>query len=990
MVPLTHPPLCQCCYNPAEAAAAAAACAMQPVEGYGTLPMDLHVSPQGYHPYYRKGVQDEGPAQVAVHSRILEMRKEKSRDAARSRRGKENYEFYELAKMLPLPAAITTQLDKASIIRLTISYLRLRDFSSHGDPPWNRDSPPPKSLKSGPMRNRSIAMDIFEQHQGTHILQSLDGFAFSLGSDGRFLYISETVSIYLGLSQVEMTGSSVFDYTHQQDHAEVAEQLGINLNQSNQSLSSPGSGGSDDGSTGGPSTPTAPTMQLSNNSSYRGLERAFCVRMKSTLTKRGCHFKSSGYRVLLVLCHCRPQYTFSHTRKQPPQLLGVVALAIALPPPSVNEVRLESDMFVLRLNFDFRIAHCEPRVSDLLDYTPEELTGKNMYTLCYGQDVQKLRKCHTDLMHKGQVMSGYYRIINKNGGFTWIQTCATVICNSKNSEEQSIICVNYVLSGIEYKNCVMDCSQLRHASDLKPDDQNNSEQDSAPDKDGDPPPPKDAENKRSPRAKDGHAANGSDSGHSERSKKRLDSVRLTGESCRSADTNPISRCREDPSPNIKPLEIAIEPSSLPFSAVSEKVSGRGHKMDAHHHRKRKGHSEAAASSATSSSTTDPGPSPPPAKARAPSDSSLTPSPLGGNGNRFLPGQHPANSAVSSVEGKSSPAAAVNGVDGGSSCSPRSSGRAKTDEGEGATDRLSVGGGAPRHWKRPSSTGSSYGSNDAAMSVRDLEDVMNKHLPANANGEGGGDVSKAHPSRGATIQWIGGTQPATLPASSFLRQLYVNRESVIRSGSHVSRPTTYYSDVQGTLPTPPGSGGGAPGVGNALGNSPGAGSVGGADLVGSSYGEQPQFMLQTKVGGEPYGLVQAYSVASVAPSSVYMDTYSAMTPPASVSPREKFHAAISDTATFSEAASAAAAAAIPHMRHYSEGLSHLPLKPQVFVHPGSIESSYGHPQPSLAEQHALYTNHVSSFHLYHPGPGPKTTHHPHHAPNGSAWYPQPNS
>lgn len=71
---------------------------------------------------------------------ILELRKEKSRDAARSRRGKENYEFYELAKMLPLPAAITSQLDKASIIRLTISYLKLRDFSGHGDPPWSREN----------------------------------------------------------------------------------------------------------------------------------------------------------------------------------------------------------------------------------------------------------------------------------------------------------------------------------------------------------------------------------------------------------------------------------------------------------------------------------------------------------------------------------------------------------------------------------------------------------------------------------------------------------------------------------------------------------------------------------------------------------------------------------------------------------------------------------------------------------------------------------
>lgn len=34
--------------------------------------------------------------------------------------------------------------------------------------------------------------------------QSLDGFAMAVAADGRFLYISETVSIYLGLSQVSV------------------------------------------------------------------------------------------------------------------------------------------------------------------------------------------------------------------------------------------------------------------------------------------------------------------------------------------------------------------------------------------------------------------------------------------------------------------------------------------------------------------------------------------------------------------------------------------------------------------------------------------------------------------------------------------------------------------------------------------------------------------------------------------------------------------
>lgn len=55
-----------------------------------------------------------------------ERRKEKSRDAARCRRGKESEVFYELANHLPLPHNVTSHLDKASIMRLTISYLRMR------------------------------------------------------------------------------------------------------------------------------------------------------------------------------------------------------------------------------------------------------------------------------------------------------------------------------------------------------------------------------------------------------------------------------------------------------------------------------------------------------------------------------------------------------------------------------------------------------------------------------------------------------------------------------------------------------------------------------------------------------------------------------------------------------------------------------------------------------------------------------------------------
>ncbi|XP_017494310.1 PREDICTED: protein trachealess-like, partial [Rhagoletis zephyria] len=476
---------------------------------------------------------------------ILEMRKEKSRDAARSRRGKENHEFYELAKMLPLPAAITSQLDKASIIRLTISYLKLREFSQLGDPSWSNALSSLNALKCKANTN------VFESHQGTHILQSLDGFAFALGQDGRFLYISETVSIYLGLSQVEMTGSSIFDYTHQQDHAELAEQLGLSSqvgssgsghhphhppqahsshsshshhsHHHHHSTSSPLPPGSVSSSASNESDSTSHHHQYGNgvgticvSGAGDTLERQFCMRMKSTLTKRGCqHFKSSGYRSSSATSTSSSSAASASANTK---IIGLVAIAIALPPPSINELRLEPDMFVTRHSLDFKIIHCEQRVTDLLNYSPDELVGRSIYSLIHGQDVVLLKKCHLDLIHKGQAMSGYYRVVNKTGGYTSSNSPASaanvngaakaaaaaaaagtsnaggratpVSCSgggastpipgnatpnsvaggnggssgggsgAHDDQDQSVICVNYVLSAIEYTNVIMDACQL--------------------------------------------------------------------------------------------------------------------------------------------------------------------------------------------------------------------------------------------------------------------------------------------------------------------------------------------------------------------------------------------------------------------------------------------------------------------------------------------------------------------------------------------------
>ncbi|XP_044515941.1 neuronal PAS domain-containing protein 3 [Gracilinanus agilis] len=380
----------------------------------------------------RKIYRYDGIYCESTYQNLQALRKEKSRDAARSRRGKENFEFYELAKLLPLPAAITSQLDKASIIRLTISYLKMRDFANQGDPPWNlrMEGPPPNtSVKViGAQRRRSpsaLAIEVFEAHLGSHILQSLDGFVFALNQEGKFLYISETVSIYLGLSQVELTGSSVFDYVHPGDHVEMAEQLGMKLPPGRGLLSQ---GTAEDGASSASSssqseTPepvesTSPSLLTTDNT----LERSFFIRMKSTLTKRGVHIKSSGYKSIRTSLIVGGGSAWATTTR-PMIWLGTVR---------------PWDKDTLRRNRPVMI-------SDYMDLTPVDIVGKRCYHFIHAEDVEGIRHSHLDLLNKGQCVTKYYRWMQKNGGYIWIQSSATIAINAKNANEKNIIWVNYLL-----------------------------------------------------------------------------------------------------------------------------------------------------------------------------------------------------------------------------------------------------------------------------------------------------------------------------------------------------------------------------------------------------------------------------------------------------------------------------------------------------------------------------------------------------------------
>uniref|UniRef100_A0A8C8HPJ3 Uncharacterized protein n=1 Tax=Oncorhynchus tshawytscha TaxID=74940 RepID=A0A8C8HPJ3_ONCTS len=349
--------------------------------------------------------------------------KEKSKNAAKTRREKENGEFYELAKLLPLPSAITSQLDKASIIRLTTSYLKMRAVFPDGlGEAWGQPT-------------RISPLDNMAKELGSHLLQTLDGFVFVVASDGKIMYISETASVHLGLSQVELTGNSIFEYIHPSDHDEMTAVLSAHQPLHHHFLQE-----------------------------YE-MERSFFLRMKCVLAKRNAGLTCGGYKVI----HCSGylkirQYVMDMALYDTCyQIVGLVAVGHSLPPSGITEIKLHSNMFMFRASLDLKLIFLDSRVAELTGYEPQDLIEKTLYHHVHGCDVFHLRFAHHLLLVKGQVTTKYYRMLSKHGGWVWVQSYATIVHNSRSSRPHCIVSVNYVLTDVEYKDMQLSQEQSRAA-----------------------------------------------------------------------------------------------------------------------------------------------------------------------------------------------------------------------------------------------------------------------------------------------------------------------------------------------------------------------------------------------------------------------------------------------------------------------------------------------------------------------------------------------
>ncbi|KAM7078212.1 endothelial PAS domain-containing protein 1 [Molossus nigricans] len=346
-----------------------------------------------------------------------ERRKEKSRDAARCRRSKETEVFYELAHELPLPHSVSSHLDKASIMRLAISFLRTH-----------------RLLSSVCSENESEAEA--DQQMDNLYLKALEGFIAVVTQDGDMIFLSENISKFMGLTQVELTGHSIFDFTHPCDHDEIRENLSFK-----------------DGSGYG------------KKSKDMSTDRDFFMRMKCTVTNRGrtVNLKSATWKVLhctgqvKVYNNCPPHGALCGYKE--PLLSCLIIMCEPIQHPSHMEIPLDSKTFLSRHSMDMKFTYCDDKIKDLIGYHPEELLGRSAYEFYHALDSENMTKSHQNLCTKGQVVSGQYRMLAKHGGYVWLETQGTVIYNPRNLQPQCIMCVNYVLSEIEKNDVVFSMDQ---------------------------------------------------------------------------------------------------------------------------------------------------------------------------------------------------------------------------------------------------------------------------------------------------------------------------------------------------------------------------------------------------------------------------------------------------------------------------------------------------------------------------------------------------
>ncbi|KAF7488496.1 Hypoxia-inducible factor 1-alpha [Sarcoptes scabiei] len=357
-----------------------------------------------------------------------EKRKEKSRKAARERRSQEAKIFDEIEEILPVSAKILDHLDKASLVRIAINYLKIRSVVN----PLKVPETPNDSCGG-------LSEDL--------ILNTLNGFIMVLSKDGGIIYLSENVERFLGLSQIDFIGQNLYEYSHPCDHDDIKSFLEPLTNAFNASKNS-------NSISAAAVADRERSEKSKKNSQSDQIIGPFFLRMKCTLTNKGrnLNLKSANYKV--IKCRGR-MIDLESIDPVNAKSIGehyrhyMIAIAELIQHPIMIDTPLKSDVFVSKHSPDMKFVSVDESIKELFGYDVEDLIGTSFYQYLDGNDFNQLSILFKTLFSKGQCDFEQYKFLAKHGGHRWISTQATVINEPNSNQPQSIILVHRIISNFQ-------------------------------------------------------------------------------------------------------------------------------------------------------------------------------------------------------------------------------------------------------------------------------------------------------------------------------------------------------------------------------------------------------------------------------------------------------------------------------------------------------------------------------------------------------------
>ncbi|KAF5888530.1 aryl hydrocarbon receptor-like, partial [Clarias magur] len=334
-----------------------------------------------------------------------------------------NMELDKLTSLLPFAEDVRSRLDKLSVLRLSVGYLKVKSFFNAtmrkpvgGANGWPSGTP-------GGNGQKISSLDGVNFSEGELLLQALHGFVMVITSEGYVFYSSPTIMDYLGFHQSDVVHQSVFELIHTDDRAVFRRQLHFALNPTQGDLTDDAEGRQKKSDITSAIVNYNPQQLPPENSSF--LERSFCCRFRCLLDN------SSGF--LALNFHGRLKYLHGQNKMAEdgsmahPQL-ALFVIATPLQTPAILEIRSKTLLFQTKHKLDFTPMGIDTRGKVVLGYNEIELCMRGSgYQFIHAADMMYCADNHIRMIKTGESGFTVFRLLTKSGTWVWVQANARLV-----------------------------------------------------------------------------------------------------------------------------------------------------------------------------------------------------------------------------------------------------------------------------------------------------------------------------------------------------------------------------------------------------------------------------------------------------------------------------------------------------------------------------------------------------------------------------------